>query len=80
MPHNTPTSPISPKNYSYLADIIIFRQQINMKPIRKLLPDAFALSGLSMLGYGLYVFEPWVSFVVVGCLMMAGGLFMGREG
>lgn len=51
-----------------------------MKPIRKLLPDAFALSGLSMLGYGLYVFEPWVSFVVVGCLMMAGGLFMGREG
>lgn len=29
------------------------------------------------MGYGLYLFSPWVSYTVCGGLLIAGGLFMG---
>jgi len=45
----------------------------------RILPDIFALAGLSLLGYGLFLFKPWVSFSVCGALLLAGGVFMGRN-
>ncbi|MCE5211990.1 MAG: hypothetical protein LLG40_10585 [Deltaproteobacteria bacterium] len=38
--------------------------------------DVLILSGLSMLGYGLYLLYPWLSFTVCGALILAGGFFM----
>jgi hypothetical protein len=38
--------------------------------------DILILSGLSMLGYGLYLLYPWLSFTVCGTLILAGGFFM----
>lgn len=42
------------------------------------LADFFLFGGLCLLGYGLYIFRPWVSFAACGILLMAIGLFMGR--
>ena len=36
--------------------------------------DVFVLGGLGMLGYGLYLFIPWVAFAVCGALLMLLGL------
>lgn len=38
--------------------------------------DVFFLSGLALLGYGLYLFQPWVAFAVVGALLMVVGILM----
>jgi len=40
--------------------------------------DFFVFGGLVMLGYGLYLFKPCVSFTVCGALLMIIGLFLGR--
>lgn len=40
--------------------------------------DIFVFGGMGMLGYGLYLFKPWVCFVVCGSLLMAIGLFLGK--
>jgi len=39
--------------------------------------DVLFLGGLSVLGYGLYIREPWISFVVCGSILMAAGYLMG---
>ena len=33
--------------------------------------------GLSLLGYGLFLYQPWVSFSVCGVILMAVGWLMG---
>jgi hypothetical protein len=43
------------------------------------IPDVVSLAGLSLLGFGLYMFEPWVSFSVCGALMILAGLRLGRS-
>ena len=42
------------------------------------IPDVFLFGGLALLGYGLFLFSPWVAFTTCGGLLMAIGLFMGR--
>lgn len=36
--------------------------------------DILVFGGLGMLGYGLYLFEPWTAYVVTGVLLMLLGL------
>ena len=36
--------------------------------------DIFVFGGLVMIGWGLYLFEPWISYVVTGILLMLLGL------
>ena len=38
--------------------------------------DVFVFGGLALLGYGLYLFEPWISFSVCGGLLMIIGYVM----
>ena len=45
----------------------------------KYLPDILSAIGLAFLGYGLFLYCPWVSFSVVGALLIAGGLMLGRN-
>lgn len=45
----------------------------------KVLPDVIAISGLSLLGYGLYLFIPWVSFAVCGALLIVAGVLLGAS-
>jgi len=40
--------------------------------------DIFVFGGMGMLGYGLYLFTPWIAFVICGSLLMAIGLFLTR--
>jgi len=44
--------------------------------ILKILPDLLALFGLSMLGYGLFLLEPWLAFTACGAIMLCGGVFL----
>jgi len=37
------------------------------------LADAFMISGIILVGVGLWLFEPWVSFFVVGLLLLRMG-------
>jgi len=41
--------------------------------------DFFVFGGLSMLGYGLFLYLPWLSFTVCGVLLMAFGFLMGEK-
>ena len=36
--------------------------------------DVFIFGGLAMLGYGLWLFAPWIGYAVTGIAMMALGL------
>lgn len=40
--------------------------------------DCFVFGGLGLLGYGLYLFRPWVSFTICGAILLALGIFIGR--
>jgi len=42
------------------------------------LRDGFVFGGLGILGYGLYLYRPWISFSVVGVILLAIGIFIGR--
>lgn len=56
---------------------------IGFKKLKSLLPefcDFCLFGGLFVLWHGLYMFLPWLSYVVCGGLLMAIGLFMGRGG
>jgi len=44
----------------------------------RFLPEILSVAGLFSLGYGLYIFEPWVAFSVVGSLLIIAGLRLGR--
>jgi len=46
---------------------------------KSILPDAISICGISLIGYGLFIFEPWVSFTVVGALVLLFGLFLGKR-
>jgi len=39
------------------------------------LPDLLAVTGLAMLGYGLWLFSPSLSLCVLGILFLAAGIF-----
>lgn len=41
--------------------------------------DAIVLGGLALMGYGLHLVRPWLSFTVCGALLMAGGILMERR-
>jgi len=41
------------------------------------LPDIFILAGLCLLGYGLWLYIPWLAYVVIGTLLFMMGLLMG---
>lgn len=41
--------------------------------------DFFILCGLGLIGYGLWLFKPWVGFSVSGFLMMVIGYLMRGE-
>ena len=45
----------------------------------KYLPDLICLTGLGFLGYGLFLFSPWVSYSVCGGILILGGLRLGRS-
>jgi hypothetical protein len=40
------------------------------------LRDVLMIIGLALIGTGLYLFIPWVSFTVCGAIVFAGGFFM----
>lgn len=42
------------------------------------LPDFLCFAGLCLLGYGLFLFLPWVSFSVCGALLLLAGVRLGR--
>lgn len=41
------------------------------------LRDIFVFGGLAMMGYGLYLWEPWVAFTVCGFLLFIIGAPLG---
>jgi len=41
--------------------------------------DFLYFPGMAMLGYGLYLYRPWVAFSVCGALLMITGYLMGDE-
>ena len=55
-----------------ILDLIKAAKKINLR-------DCLLLIGLGILGYGLYLFAPWISFTVCGILILVGGFFMERE-
>lgn len=40
--------------------------------------DVCLFGGFALLGYGLWLYLPWLSYVVCGGVLMSIGLFMGR--
>jgi len=42
--------------------------------------DFFVFGGLILMGYGLYLFRPWLGFAVPGALLFCIGLFVGKRG
>jgi hypothetical protein len=42
------------------------------------LRDVFAFGGLALMGYGLYLFQPWIAYAICGAALSAIGLFKGR--
>ena len=47
--------------------------------LKSILPDAVSIGGIALLGYGLFLFKPWISYSVVGLLLLLFGLLMGRR-
>ena len=45
---------------------------------RDVLRDVLILIGLSLLFHGLYLLYPWLSYTVLGILILLGGFFMGE--
>ena len=43
------------------------------------LREILLVGGLCSFAYGLFLFLPWVSYTVTGCLLMAAGFFMRGE-
>lgn len=41
--------------------------------------DVLVFGGLGMLGYGLYLFQPWVGWTVTGGILMGLGIFVGKR-
>lgn len=39
--------------------------------------DVFFMSGLSMLGYGLWLISPWLMFTTIGILVMGLSVLIG---
>ena len=39
--------------------------------------DCFVFGGLGLMGYGLYLLHPWLSFAVCGAVLLAIGVFIG---
>lgn len=51
-------------------------KQFNVQTFFKsILPDAVSLGGIALLGYGLFIFEPWVSYSASGFLISVYALY-----
>ena len=50
-----------------------------MRNVSSYLSDIIALIGLALLGYGLFLFDPRVSYCTVGSLLIMAGYRMGRN-
>lgn len=46
--------------------------------MHKYLPDIISLIGLGLLGYGLFMLAPWLSFSVCGSLLILFAIGLGR--
>ncbi|MCE5334361.1 MAG: hypothetical protein LLG06_07195 [Desulfobacteraceae bacterium] len=46
--------------------------------IASIMPDIVAILGLSLLGYGLWLHAPWISFTTVGAILLTAGIRLGR--
>jgi hypothetical protein len=57
----------------------LFTNPINSIKAALGIKEILILGGLSMLGYGLWLYIPWVSFVVCGVLLMLLGLCIRTE-
>jgi hypothetical protein len=57
----------------------LFTNSINLFKAAFGLKELFILGGLSLIGYGLWLYDPKISFVVSGSLVMLLGLFMRTE-
>lgn len=44
-----------------------------------MLADWIAVIGLCLLGYGLWLYEPWVSYAVIGFILMSAGSAMAKN-
>lgn len=40
------------------------------------IPDVLAAFGLALLGYGLYLREPWIAFATVGAILTLVSIFL----
>lgn len=40
------------------------------------LSDVLLIAGLCSLGYGLYLYSPWLAFTVCGALVLTGGMLL----
>ena len=44
------------------------------------LQDFFVFGGLALLGYGLWMFSPWLGLAIPGAILLCFGLFVGKRG
>ncbi len=43
-----------------------------------LLADSLSIVGVALIGYGLYLFNPWVSYTIIGFILLIGGISAQR--
>lgn len=43
------------------------------------LREIILIAGLCLLWYGLFLFMPWVSYAIIGLILLTGGFFMRDE-
>jgi len=49
-----------------------------MHSMKRIIPDILVFCGLSSAGYGLWLWEPWVSYTVIGSVVALLGALIGR--
>jgi hypothetical protein len=51
-----------------------------LEPFKKItLRDVLLVAGISLFGYGLFLFVPWVSFTVTGAIIFTLAFLFGGE-
>ena len=65
-------------NLSYIRSRLFTNPMTSIKAALGI-KEIFILGGLSMLGYGLWIVTPYLSFIVCGALLMLLGLTMRTE-
>lgn len=65
-------------NFSYIRSRL-FTNPMNSIKAALGIKELFVLGGLGLLGYGLWLVAPYLSFIVCGALLMLLGLTMRTE-